>query len=354
MQKMYLKEKVIFMPARQGRYTLNLPSRPSIIGSAAVVGSTEGQGPLKKEFDYIFEDDTLGEASFEKAESSLQREAVLRALSKADKAAGDVDCIFAGDLLNQCTASSFGLRELNMPFLGLFGACSTMALSLGLASVFVDSGAAGLDVAVTSSHFCSAERQFRLPLEYGGQRTPTSQRTVTGSGAAVLAAHTADKPSVEAVTFGRMMDLGIKDANNMGAAMAPAAAATIADFLTDTATAPDDYDLIVTGDLGLVGTDLLKELMQKDYNIDISSKHADCGLLIYDLEAQDVHAGGSGCGCSASVFNSYFMRRLTAGELKKILFVATGALMSPTSSLQGESIPSIAHAVLISKPDNIM
>lgn len=351
---MFVKEKVIYMPIRQGRYTLVLPSRPSFAGNAAVVGKTEGQGPLKNEFDYIFEDDTLGEASFEKAESSLQREAIIRALSKAQKAMTDVDYIFAGDLLNQCTASSFGLRELNMPFIGLFGACSTMALSLGLAATFVDSGAAGLAVAVTSSHFCSAERQFRLPLEYGGQRTPTSQRTVTGSGASVLSVHSADKPSVEAVTFGRIVDLGIKDANNMGAAMAPAAAATIADFLNDTQTVPDDYDLIVTGDLGLVGTDLLKELIVKDSNIDISAKHVDCGLLMYDLEAQDVHAGGSGCGCSASVLNSYFLRRLQAGELKKILFVATGALMSPTSSLQGESIPSIAHAVLISKPDNIM
>lgn len=342
------------MPVRQGSFTVNLPSRPSIIGNAAVVGKTEGEGPLKNEFDYIFQDDTLGETSFEKAESSLQREAVIRALNKAQKPMEEVNYIFAGDLLNQCTASSFGLRELNMPFVGLFGACSTMALSLALSSVFVDCSAANLAVAVTSSHFCSAERQFRLPLEYGGQRTPTSQRTVTGSGASVVSAHAADKPSVEAVTFGKMMDLGIKDANNMGAAMAPAAASTIADFLTDTNTTPDDYDLIVTGDLGLVGTDLLKELMNKDYNIDISKKHTDCGLMIFDLEAQDVHAGGSGCGCSATVLNSYFMRRITAGELKKVLFVATGALMSPTSSLQGESIPSIAHAVLISKPDNIM
>lgn len=338
------------MATRVGRYTLNLDNRPSIIGNAAVVGKTEGEGPLKDEFDYIFEDDTLGEASFEKAESSLQREAVTRALDKAGKTPADVDYILAGDLLDQCIGTSFGIRSLNMPFLGLYGACSTMALSLGLASVLVDTGAAGLAVAATSSHFCSAERQFRLPLEYGGQRTPTSQRTATASGASVVSASVSDKPTIEAVTFGRIIDLGIKDANNMGAAMAPAAASTITDFLNDTGTTPDDYDMIVTGDLGIVGSDLLCQLMQKDSNIDISTVHTDCGLLIYDIEGQDVHAGGSGCGCGGSVLNSYILRRLTAGELNKVLFVATGALMSPTSSLQGESIPSIAHAVLLSKP----
>lgn len=338
------------MAERLGKYTIVLNSHPSVTGFAAVVGKTEGEGPLKDEFDFVFEDDTLGEASFEKAESALQKEAVTRALSKTGKTPDEVDFSLAGDLLNQCIGSSFGLRSLNMPFIGLYGACSTMALSLGLASTLVDCGAARVTVASTSSHFCSAERQFRLPLEYGGQRTPTSQRTATAAGASVVERKQSGKPAVDAVTIGRITDLGIKDANNMGAAMAPAAANTIADFLKDTAASPSDFDMILTGDLGKVGSRLLCELLQKDRGIDIESVHADCGLLLYDAEKQDVHAGGSGCGCGASVLNSYIMRRLESGELSRVLFVATGALMSPTSSLQGESIPSIAHAVLLSKP----
>lgn len=338
------------MAERLGKYTIILNSHPSVTGFAAVVGKTEGEGPLKDEFDFVFEDDTLGEASFEKAESALQKEAVTRALSKARKTPDEVDFSLAGDLLNQCIGSSFGLRSLNMPFIGLYGACSTMALSLGLASMLVDCGAARVTAASTSSHFCSAERQFRLPLEYGGQRTPTSQRTATAAGASVVEKKQSGKPAVDAVTFGRITDLGIKDANNMGAAMAPAAANTIADFLKDTSSSPSDFDMILTGDLGKVGSRLLCELLQKDRGIDIESVHADCGLLLYDAEKQDVHAGGSGCGCGASVLNSYIMRRLESGELSRVLFVATGALMSPTSSLQGESIPSIAHAVLLSKP----
>lgn len=341
------------MAIRQGRYTLNLTTRPSILGNAAVVGKTEGEGPLSAEFDHVYTDDTLGEISFEKAESTLQREAIIRALDKAGKTPADIDYVLAGDLLNQCIGTSFGIRELGIPFLGLYGACSTMALSLGLASVLVDAKAANFAVASTSSHFASAERQFRQPLEYGGQRPQTAQRTATAAGASVVGSSDPNKPCVEAVTFGKIMDLGIKDANNMGAAMAPAAADTIANFLTDTATAPADYDLILTGDLGLVGSQLLKELLQKDHNIDISRNHTDCGLLLYDIERQDVHAGGSGCGCAGSVFNSYILRRLSEGELKKVLLVATGALMSPTSTLQGESIPSVAHAVLVAKPQNV-
>ena len=338
------------MAERLGKYTIVLNSHPSVTGYAAVVGKTEGEGPLKDEFDFVFEDDTLGEASFEKAESALQKVAVTRALSIAGKTPDEVDFSLAGDLLNQCIGSSFGLRSLNMPFIGLYGACSTMALSLGLASMLVDCGAARVTVASTSSHFCSAERQFRLPLEYGGQRTPTSQRTATAAGASVVERRQSGKPAVDAVTIGRITDLGIKDANNMGAAMAPAAANTIADFLKDTSSSPSDFDMILTGDLGKVGSRLLCELLQKDRGIDIESVHADCGLLLYDAEKQDVHAGGSGCGCGASILNSYIMRRLESGELSRVLFVATGALMSPTSSLQGESIPSIAHAVLLSKP----
>lgn len=316
---------------------------PSVQGYAAVCGKKEGDGPLGKHFDFVYEDTTLGESSWEKAESRLQTDAVNRALQKAGVTSSDIDYIFAGDLLNQCISSTFGLRSLSIPFLGQYGACSTMAQTLAMSAILVETGAARRCVAVTSSHFCSAERQFRFPLEYGGQRTPTSQWTVTGSGAAVVG-NTGNSPYISAVTVGRITDLGIKDANNMGAAMAPAAYSTLTDFLKDTETSPADYDLIVTGDLGEVGSELLKELLQKD-GIDISKKHVDCGLLIYNREKQDVHAGGSGCGCAGSVLCSYLLNRLKSGELKNILFMATGALMSPTSSQQGESIPGIAHLI---------
>lgn len=340
------------MPKRIGTRTVLLENKPTVIGHAAVVGNTEGEGPLGKEFDRIHQDDTVGKESFEQAESAMQREAILCALEKAGKSSADADFILSGDLLAQCIGSAFGVRDLGIPFLGLYGACSTMALALGLASVLVDSGAANLAVAATSSHFASAERQFRQPLEYGGQRPPTAQRTATAAGATVLTNQpqsndTSVRPRIAAVTFGKIIDLGIKDANNMGAAMAPAAADTIVAFLKDTDTKPSDYDLILTGDLGTVGTALLAELLEKDYGINIRPVHNDCGLLIYDREKQDVHAGGSGCGCAASVLNAHIFKRMEQGELKKVLLTATGAMMSLTSSLQGESIPSVAHAVLI-------
>jgi len=335
------------MPEKLGKNTIILPSNPSVIGFAGVGGITESDGPLAEEYDYLYNDDKAGQESFEKAESVFQRHAVEIAVSKAGKSISDIDFIFAGDLLNQCIGTTFGLREMGVPFVGVYSACSTMALTLSLASVFVDSGAASLAVASTSSHFCSAERQFRFPLEYGGQRTPTAQHTATAAGASVISEHDTNKPFISAVHIGTIEDLGIKDANNMGAAMAPAAARTIAGFLNDTGASPDELDMILTGDLGVVGSSLLKELILKDYGYDISSVHNDCGLLIYDMKKQDVHAGGSGCGCSASVLNTHIMNRLCAGELKKVLFVATGALLSPTSTLQGETIPSIAHAVLL-------
>lgn len=336
------------MAEKIGKQTYLLKSKPSICGYSAVVGKTEGEGPIAEDFDYIFSDDSINNsASFEKAESALQREAVTRAIAKADICTEDVDMIMGGDLLNQCIGTTFGIKEMNIPFLGLYGACSTMALSLALASTMIDSGAVKNAAATTSSHFASAERQFRMPLEYGGQRTPTAQRTATAAGTSLISAHKKGQPSVSAVIFGKIIDLDIKDANNMGAAMAPAAADTIARFLKDTGTCPSDYDLILTGDLGKVGKDLLIELLEKDENIDISPVHDDCGLIIYDLENQDVHAGGSGCGCSAAVLNSHIMKRMLSGELKKVLFVGTGALLSATSSLQGESIPGIAHGVLI-------
>lgn len=335
------------MAERIGKYTLSFTSKPSIAGSAAVVGKKEGEGPLGNEFDKIYTDTTMGECSWEKAESSIQREAIIRALAKSDTATSQVDAVIAGDLLNQCIGTTFGLREMNIPFAGVYGACSTMALSLLMGSIMVDSGAANTCVCATSSHFCSAERQFRYPLEYGGQRPPAAQWTVTGSGAAVLK-KAGGKVRVEKGIIGRIQDLGIRDANNMGAAMAPAAASTITDFLKDTGTSPEDYDMILTGDLGSVGSKLLCELMVKESGIDISAVHRDCGVMIFDPEKQDVNAGGSGCGCSGAVVCSFIMRRLMEGELKKVLFVGTGALMSPTSSKQGESVPGIAHGVLLS------
>ena len=339
------------MAQRIGRYTLKLEHMPSVEGFASVCGKKESEGPLGDQFDRTYEDNTLGEASWEKAESRLQTEAVELAMRKANVTAAEIDYIFAGDLLNQCISSTFGLRSLNIPFLGQYGACSTMAQTLALSAIMVETGAARRCVAVTSSHFCSAERQFRFPLEYGGQRTPTAQWTVTGSGAAVVGG-TGDSPYVSAVTIGRIVDLGIKDANNMGAAMAPAAHATLTDFFHDTGTQPGDYDLILTGDLGEVGSKLLYELMEKD-NIDLAPQHNDCGLMIFDRENQDVHAGGSGCGCSGSVLCSYVLKRLKSGELNNVLFMATGALMSTTSSQQGESIPGVAHLIQLKSAANV-
>lgn len=335
-----------FMPERIGRYTLKINNNVHIHSSAGIAGKKESEGPLGEFFDVTFNDNKLGQSSWEKAEIKLQTTVVEQLLKKSFASAQDIDVVFAGDLLNQCISSTFGLRAFNIPFLGQYGACSTMAQTMLLSSVFVDSGAAQKAIAVTSSHFCSAERQFRFPIEYGGQRTPTAQWTVTGAGAALI-----DRcgvgPLIKHLTIGKIMDLNIKDANNMGAAMAPAAADTISSFLQDTDTKPSDYDLILTGDLGKVGSALLIEIMQnKGY--DISSVHNDCGLMIFDTEKQDVHSGGSGCGCSGSVFCSYIMQKLQKYELNNILFAATGALMSPTSSQQGESIPGIAHLLHIS------
>lgn len=332
---------------RIGKRTIIFENKPRIISYGSVVGKKEHEGPLSNEFDSYTTDSFFGEKSFEKAESRLQKTAVQTALDKARLTPDDIDNIFAGDLLNQCIGSSFGLRSFGIPFIGLYGACSTMALSAGLAAVFIDSGAAKKTVSVTSSHFCSAERQYRFPLNYGSQRTPTAQWTVTGSGALILGKDGGDI-YISSVTFGEIEDLNIKDANNMGAAMAPAAAGTLLNFFKDTETKPDDYDIIFTGDLGYVGTNLLYELLERE-GIDIRCRHSDCGTLIFDREKQDVHAGGSGCGCSASVLCSYIMHRLEKGDFGNILFMSTGALMSPTSSFQGESIPGIAHLLNIKK-----
>lgn len=333
------------MPKRIGYYTVEMPSHPAVLSYAAAVGKKEGEGPLGAEFDYIAEDTTLGEPSWERAESMLQKTAVQLALKKGGFSASEMDVIYAGDLLNQCIGSTFGLRDFGIPLVGLFGACSTMALSLLSAALAVDSGAAERAVAVTSSHFCSAERQFRQPIDYGGQRPPTAQWTVTGAGACIIGKGRG--PCVERAIIGRVVDMGVSDANNMGAAMAPAAADTISRFFADTGTGPENYDAVITGDLGIVGSKLLVELLRKD-GIDLSGVHRDCGVMIYNIEAQDVHAGGSGCGCSGSVLCSHILNRLCDGQLSNVLFCATGALMSPTSSQQGESIPGIAHLVHLS------
>ena len=333
------------MSQKLGRSTFRLTNPPSALAYAAVGGKKEGEGPLARDFDLLCDDSSFGEQTWEKAESRLQKDAVNKALEKARLSSGDIDLIFAGDLLNQCVGSTYGLRDLEIPFLGLYGACSTMAESLAVASLFVDNGLAERAAAVTSSHFCSAERQFRFPLEYGGQRPPTAQWTATASGAVIVWA-AAQAPFIREVSIGKITDLGITDANNMGAAMAPAAASTIETFLRDTGTGPEDYDLILTGDLGKVGKALLLDLLKRQ-GIDLSRNHDDCGLMLYD-EEQDVHAGGSGCGCSASVLCGYVLPRIASGVYKDVLFAATGALMSPTSVQQGESIPGIAHLVHLS------
>lgn len=329
---------------RKGNRVVEFENRPSILSTAGVVGPKEAEGPLKNDFDMCFEDSFMGQDSFEKAESILQKTAVEMALEKAELKSTDIDVIFAGDLLNQCIASSFGLLNFERSFVGLYGACSTMALSLINAGVYVDSGAAEKCIAVTSSHFCSAERQYRFPLEYGGVRPPTSQWTVTGAGAILVGKGTGI--SLKNFLIGKMVDGGVTDANNMGAAMAPAAADTIVSYLNETKTTPKDYDMIYTGDLGKVGTELLYELAEKE-GVNLRGKHHDCGNMIFDFEKQDVHSGGSGCGCSASVLTTHIMKKLRAKELKNILFCATGALMSPTSVQQGQSIPCIAHIINI-------
>ncbi len=327
----------------QGAFMFNTPVR--IESYASVAGGKEGKGPLGSCFDEIIEDSHFGRDTWEQAESRFQLEAVSLAVRKASLTKEDIDVICSGDLINQCIGSAYGLRDLEIPFLGLYGACSTMAEGLVIASHFVENNAAKRAIAVTSSHFSTAERQFRFPLSYGGQRTPTSQWTCTASGAVILSA---DKGDIAIVggCIGKIADMGISDINNMGSAMAPAAAETIKRYLDASGLTPEDTDFIVTGDLGTVGSRLLVEVLQKQ-GTDISSQHRDCGAMIFDPEAQDTHCGGSGCGCSASVLSGYFLPMLERGEASNILFAATGALMSPMSLQQGESIPAISHLVHI-------
>lgn len=329
-----------------GKQTIKFSSPPSIVGSASVVGKKEGEGPLAKSFDFISEDSYFGEQTWEKAESSMQRLAFSHALNKARLSAASVQYVFAGDLLNQCIASVFAMRDSCIPYFGLYGACSTMAEALSLAAMTVDGGYADTVCAITSSHFCSAERQFRMPLEYGGQRTPTAQWTATASGCALLSSE-GSGPYITHITTGVIRDAGITDANNMGAAMARAAYDTLSVHFSDLGVGPEYYDLIVTGDLGAIGRSIVIDFFMQD-GTDISPVYDDCGMLLYSGSEQDVHAGGSGCGCSASVLCGYLLDGVRSGRYNRLLFAATGALMSPTSTSQGESIPGICHAVAIS------
>ena len=328
-----------------GSQTVVLPSRPAFAATAAVVGKKEGEGPLKECFDLISEDSYFGQSSWEKAEIHMLRHSFQLCCDKARLSPAELDYIFSGDLLNQCISSAFAMKECSVPYFGMYGACSTMAESISLAAMLIDGDFANKVCAVTGSHFCTAERQYRFPLEYGGQRPPTAQWTVTGAGAAILQKGGAG-PAVTHVTTGKIVDAGINDANNMGAAMAPAAYDTLCAHFADTGRSPDYYDAIITGDLGALGHDILEALFRRD-GIRLGARYMDCGVLMYDLATQDVFSGGSGCGCCASVLCGHIVPAMERGVWQRVLFAATGALMSTTSAQQGDSIPGICHAVAI-------
>ncbi len=333
------------MGIRLGPRTVQFSSPPNILSSASVAGKAEKDGPYGDSFDITFDDDLWGEKTYELAERKMFQKAVETVIERASLKPDDISYLFGGDLLNQIISSGFAARELKIPFVGLYGACSTMAESLMLGAMAVDGGFAEYAVCGTSSHFATAERQFRFPLELGTPKTPTSQNTVNASGAVLLTSLRGKYPAVTHATAGRVVDMGINDVNNMGAAMAPAAAETIISHLDETMRGDDYYDLIITGDLGTFGSELLIKLTN-DNGHDLSAIHRDCGAMIYGGDPQ-MHCGASGCGCSASMLSSYFLNEMKAGNISKILFVATGALHSPTSALQGETVPSIAHAVSI-------
>ena len=320
--------------------------KPSVIAYAAVVGKAENEGPYGGEFDEVVEDNKAGSDTWEQAESLFQQRAVGHVLRKSGLEPARIDLMIAGDLLNQCVGSSYGLKDYFIPYLGIYGACSTFAEGLLLSAALVNAGYIDTAIASTSSHFSTAERQFRFPLNYGGVRTPTAQWIATAAVAA-LVGFSGKPPFIRAATVGKIEDMGITDLNNMGAAMAGAAYDTLTRHMKHRGTHPQDYDVIITGDLGQVGSDLLYDLFQRD-GVSLREHHKDCGLMIYDRAAQDVHAGGSGCGCSASMMCGHFFKRIQAGELKRVLYCATGALMSPTVVQQGGSIPGIAHCVEIS------
>ncbi len=328
---------------------IRLKSPPTVAAWSSVAGKKEGEGPMAPYFDRIEPDGHFGAETWEQAESELQRRTLNLMLEKAGCSEGDISCIFAGDLINQCTSSTYALRHLDIPYLGIFGACATFAEGLLLAAVMQSGMELPRCAVLTSSHFSSAERQFRFPLSYGGQRTPNAQWTCTAAGAALLTPSAAP-PYLRGICIGRIRDQGLTDASNMGAAMAPAAADTIARYLSATRTRPADYDAIVTGDLGAVGSRLMLKLMEQN-GYDLRSVHRDCGVMMFNSSTQDTHAGGSGCGCSASIICGYFLPKLQSGEFRNVLYAATGALLSPMLCQQGESIPGICHLVHLSHTD---
>ena len=327
-----------------GKQTVKFDTPPTVLECSTIVGPKEGQGPLAKYFDQCLTDEFWGEETWEKAESKIIKETINSVVSKSGVASAEIDYCFAGDLLNQCISSSFGIRDSNIPFFGVFGACSTFVEGMSLAAICAEAVANNV-LCATSSHFCSAEKQFRFPLELGNQRPPTSQWTVTGAGAAIIAKE-GKGPYITNITTGKIVDMGISDANNMGAAMAPAFIDTLVTHFLDTGRKPSYYDLILSGDLGYVGKDIAIDLA-KTQGYNIKSNYNDCGVLIFDKNAQDTHSGGSGCACCGSVFSGYIFNQLKTGKLKKVLVIATGALMNSMSVQQGETIPGIAHAISI-------
>lgn len=350
------------MKNKLGKQTFIFPSMPRIVGAYSIVGEKEGKGPMAKWFDMILEEDTYGEKTWEKSESKMLKQAILQALQRSGRDKEDVDALLSGDLINQIMSSSFMARDLAIPFLGLYGACSTMTESMILGSVMIDGGYASNIIVGASSHYCTAERQFRMPLEHGNQRPPSAQWTSTASGAMVLSAidkgdevvtqgqtksqgQNVKEVYLSHATIGKIIDTGIKDANQMGAAMAPAAVDTIIRHLTDTGRNPGFYDLILTGDLGLIGKEIALDLLSSA-GVEIAGIFNDCGSIMYDKK-QDTHSGGSGCGCSASIFSGYVYREMRLGKIRNALLISTGALLSTISSQQGESIPGIAHAVAV-------
>ena len=337
-----------------GKQSLIYQNPPIILSAASIAGKKESEGPLGSLFDEVEEDPLAGKKTWEEAESEFMRRAALKALQKAGLASRDIRYLVGGDLLGQLIATSFGIAELEIPLLGIYGACSTMGEAMTLGSILVEGGFADRVIAITSSHFAGAEKQFRFPLDYGNQRPYSASWTITGSGAVVIVdsafAPKNNEPQIviKGVTIGKIVDYGIKDSMNMGAAMAPAAYETIKQNFEDLGVDPTYYDKIITGDLGYVGKNILIDLL-KEKNYDISTNHMDCGIEIFDQENQDTHAGGSGCGCSAITFASYIMKQLKDGNWKRVLFIPTGALLSQVSFNEGNTVPGIAHAVIVER-----
>lgn len=340
------------MNQQLGKASIRLNEPVYIRNSASIVGKKEGEGPFGLLFDMVGEDDLFGSKTWEEAESSLQKDAVYMALGKAKLNPEDITFMFAGDLLGQSIASSFGLSTYEIPLFGVYGACSTCGESLTLGSLAIAGGFAENVVCVTSSHFASAEKEFRFPLEYGSQRPLSATWTVTGSGAFILGREPGNfaRACIRGMTVGKIVDYGLKDSMNMGACMAPAAASTLEQHFNDFSSQPEDYDKIITGDLGKVGQTVLIDLL-RERGFDISSVHMDCGIEIYDSQSQDTHAGGSGCGCSAVTLSAYILKQLEEKNWKKVLFMPTGALLSKTSFNEGQSVPGIAHALILESID---